>query len=289
MPHNKLLDVARHLIRAGAGQDMYRTLVTRVRRALGRGISTQFFLVYRASNLVLPMAESFDSAKMKLPEAYTQKITTGIVGHVVKEGQTYYASDVSTDPLFHSAGQKLGSELVVPVKYDGEVIGVFNIEADRRDAFSPEVISRVELLCEAAGVLMNSGVAQEQQKALEAQIEGLQAANAIAERRFEALARSLDAAVLVLDPDGKLVFENGAWKGTLKALVGRDFESVLDPASVQAWEKAGDRKARTNITLHVGKKTLKVSATVSAVPVPDGAGGKLVILAEPPAARSRRK
>jgi GAF domain-containing protein len=288
MSSEKLLDVARHLIRAGAGQDMYRTLVTRMRRALGRGHSVSFFLVYRASDLVLPVAESAESGLRVHPEAYTQKITAGIIGEVVKTGRTYYAHDVEKDRLFVSGGQTGGSELVVPVRFEDEVVGVLNIETPRKDAFSPDLVARIELVCEAAGILMNSGIAQEQQQAMEAQIKGLERGIAIARARFELLAGSLQDAVLTLDADGKVLWENGAWGGAFAALPGRDFDLALSPASAAAWERGAPKVRPITLEVRVGKRLERATARVMSLPVGEGDGGKLLVLTRAKAAKKRR-
>ncbi|NUN50063.1 MAG: GAF domain-containing protein [Candidatus Brocadiae bacterium] len=281
MPEEQLLKVARLLVRAGSGHDLYRTLVTRTRRALGRGVGTSFFLVYRASDLVLPVAESSEKGRMH-PEAYTQKITTGIVGEVVRSGKTHYSPDVSTDPLFHSAGQKGGSELVVPVMLEDEVIGIFNVESRRRNAFSPTVISRLELLCEATAVLMTSGVAQEQQRALEAQIESLKKAAAEFEGRFEALARALDEGVLVTDANGKIAFENGAWKGSFARHVGKPFESLISPDDQAKWERAEQKGSSVKLKMRLGRIYRTVFARTIPLVTTSESPSRLILLRAAP-------
>lgn len=283
MAAEKLLEVARYLVRAGSGEDMYRTLATRTRRALGRGHGTSFFLVYRASSVVLPVAESSESGRRLHPEAYTQKINTGIIGHVIKTGKTHYAPDVSIDPLFVSGGQTGGSELCVPVKVEDEVAGIFNIESTRKHGFTPDLIARVELLCEAAGVLMNTGVAQEQQQAMEAQIRGLEEGLAHARARFEGLARMLPDAVLVLDPSGKVSWQNGAWKNALKGSEGKAFESLVAEKSRGAWRKVAAKGGGLRFELAVGRSTRPVSGRTLPLAATDGPAGLLVLLASAPA------
>ncbi|MCC6739642.1 MAG: GAF domain-containing protein [Planctomycetia bacterium] len=282
MSVDKLMDVARHMVRAGPGQDMYRTLVTRSRRALGRGHGTSFFLVYRASDLVLPVAESSESGKRLHPQAYTQKITAGIIGHVVKSGKTYYAPDVAADPLFVSGGQTAGSELCVPVKFDGEVVGIFNIECARKHGFPPDLVARVELLCDAAAVLMNTGVAQEQQQAMEAQIRGLEEGLSHARARFEGLAGLVGDLVVVLDSAGKVSWQNGGMKGVLASAAGKEFASLLAPESADAWKSAVSRPGGARLFLRTGRTQTSVAARVLPLTAPDGPAGTLLLLSPAP-------
>ncbi|MEK7466041.1 MAG: GAF domain-containing protein [Planctomycetota bacterium] len=278
MSADKLLDVARHMVRAGAAQDMHRTLVTRTRRALGRGHGTSFFLVYRASDIVLPVAESSESGKRLHPEAYTQKITAGIIGHVVKSGKTYYSPDVSADPMFVSGGQTVGSELCAPVKFDGEVVGIFNIECARKHGFSADTIARIELLCDAAGVLMNTGVAQEQQQAMEAQVRGLEEGLAHAREKFEGLAKLVPQAVLVIDASGRVAWENKACRGRFSTTVGKEFTSVLDGDSVAAWQAAKQKGGPVSLATPAGSKRADWACQVLVLSTAGGAAGVLVVM-----------
>ncbi|MCE9583894.1 MAG: GAF domain-containing protein [Planctomycetes bacterium] len=287
MAAERLFEVARYLVRAGPGEDMYRTLATRTRRALGRGHGTSFFLVYRASNVVLPVAESSESGHHLHPEAYTQKISAGIIGHVIKSGRTHYAPDVSADPLFVSGGQTGGSELCVPVKVEGDVAGIFNIESTRKNGFPPDVIARVELLCEAVGVLMNTGVAQEQQQAMEAQIRGLEEGLAHARARFEGLARMLPDAVLILDPGGKVSWQNGAWKNALKGSEGKLFETLIAEKSQASWRKAAAKGGTVRCELAFGRTSRAVSGRTLPLAATDGPAGLLVLLAATPAPKGK--
>jgi phosphoserine phosphatase RsbU/P len=72
----------------------------------------------------------------------------GIAGHVGEMQLTYYAPDVSVDPYYETGHPSTRSELDIPLKVRGRLIGVFNIQHTERDAFSP---SRIQLLEALAG------------------------------------------------------------------------------------------------------------------------------------------
>jgi GAF domain-containing protein len=278
MPQRAILEVSRRLLTAGAGQDLYRTLVAHVRRAFGRGASVSFFLVYRSSDLVLPIAESRAGGERIHPEAYTQKISAGILGAVVKSGQTYLARDVSKDPLFVSGGQTEGSEVCVPVLVDGDTVGILNVECRARDAFSAEAVHALELLCAIVGNLMNSGIVQEQVKALEAQVAGARTLAAAAELRFQTLAQHHDGLVVVVDGDGKIVWQNGGMKGTMAKTEGKEFEGLVDAKSAAAWAKAAKAGGAVKLGLAVGKKKVSVAGRATLIGGAGGAGSMLLVL-----------
>lgn len=61
----------------------------------------------------------------------------GIVGKVAQDGEPIHVADASRDPNYvHSQFNEPGSEVAVPIKIDGQVIGVLNAESSRTHAFS---------------------------------------------------------------------------------------------------------------------------------------------------------
>ena len=63
------------------------------------------------------------------------KIGQGLIGHVVEKGEPIIVSDVENDERYISAREATRSEIVVPMKLDGRVIGVLNLESDEHDAY----------------------------------------------------------------------------------------------------------------------------------------------------------
>ena len=70
----------------------------------------------------------------------------GMIGHVAATGETYYAPDVTVDPYYQVSEESTRSELDIPLKINGDLIGVFNIQHQEPDAFSPERIKLLESL-----------------------------------------------------------------------------------------------------------------------------------------------
>ena len=72
----------------------------------------------------------------------------GMVGHVGLTGETYYAPDVTKDPYYQISEESTNSELDIPLKIRGKLIGVFNFQHQETNAFSP---GRIQLLEALAG------------------------------------------------------------------------------------------------------------------------------------------
>lgn len=74
----------------------------------------------------------------------------GIVGHVGATAETYYAPDVLLDPYYEISEPLTRSELDIPLKGHGRLIGIFNVQSTSVDGFPP---SRIRVLEALAGHL----------------------------------------------------------------------------------------------------------------------------------------
>jgi CheY-like chemotaxis protein len=62
----------------------------------------------------------------------------GVTGHVAATGMSYICSDTLTDPLYVQGSAGARSSLTVPLFYQDQVIGTFNVESPRPHAFGEE-------------------------------------------------------------------------------------------------------------------------------------------------------
>ncbi len=96
----------------------------------------------------------------------------GMVGHVGATGETYYAPDVTVDPYYQVSEDLTRSEVDIPLKVRGRLLGVFSTQHNEFDAFSPERIQLLEALAgHIATAIENARLFQrerlEKQRALE--------------------------------------------------------------------------------------------------------------------------
>ena len=61
----------------------------------------------------------------------------GMIGHVGATGETYYAPDVTVDPYYQISEELTRSEVDIPLKIRGRLIGVFSTQHNEFNAFSP--------------------------------------------------------------------------------------------------------------------------------------------------------
>lgn len=73
----------------------------------------------------------------------------GLIGSAAESGQTTYRDNVKDDPDWQANPllQKTQSEIAVPIKLGGEVLGVLDVQSDRLDAFREDDQLLLEGLC----------------------------------------------------------------------------------------------------------------------------------------------
>jgi len=105
--------------------------------------------VVKENNLILGLWNGKQATKhTKIP------IEKGICGSAAKTGKTELVSDVKKDDRYLTCFITTKSEIVVPIKKNGEIIGEIDIDSDRIDAFDENDRKFLEKLC-ANGLFIN--------------------------------------------------------------------------------------------------------------------------------------
>ncbi|MDE3058523.1 MAG: GAF domain-containing protein, partial [Bacteroidota bacterium] len=92
-----------------------------------------------------------------LPHGYRQKLGEGIVGWVAQYGEKITANDVSANPRYLAvAYHNTNSELAIPIKVSGEVVGVLNVEDSKLYAFDETDIVVLETLGDQLGTAIHN-------------------------------------------------------------------------------------------------------------------------------------
>jgi sigma-B regulation protein RsbU (phosphoserine phosphatase) len=102
------------------------------------------------------------------------KIGEGIIGHVAQSGEPIISPDVRTDPRYVNAREETRSEMVAPIISNDEVIGVFDLESDRLNAYTTDDLQVLLLLASQVAIIIEKVMLHEQlieKKRLEGQLE----------------------------------------------------------------------------------------------------------------------
>ncbi len=86
----------------------------------------------------------------------------GIIGHVIRTGESVIAPDVRIDPRYIAGRTPTQSELAVPISSGGRVIGALNLESDRLGAFSPEDAQVLASFATAAAIVIDKAILHHQ-------------------------------------------------------------------------------------------------------------------------------
>ncbi|MBG0783954.1 MAG: GAF domain-containing protein [Anaerolineaceae bacterium] len=79
----------------------------------------------------------------------------GVIPWVARQGETRRINDVAQEPLYLEtpfAQDYYGSEMAVPLKFGGNVLGILDIQSDLKQAFSPEDQQIIETLADNIAV-----------------------------------------------------------------------------------------------------------------------------------------
>ncbi len=87
---------------------------------------------------------------------YFIPVGKGITGTVVATGRAILSGDVRKDKRYLGVRSKIRSELCVPVKIDGEVVGVFNLEGAELNAFGEKDLKLISALADQTAVAVKN-------------------------------------------------------------------------------------------------------------------------------------
>ncbi|MDQ3817251.1 MAG: GAF domain-containing protein, partial [Acidobacteriota bacterium] len=102
------------------------------------------------------------------------KMGEGIIGHVALTGEPVISPDVRNDPRYFNAREETRSEMVAPIISNEQVIGVFDLESDRLNAYDDDDLQVLLLLASQVAIIIEKVMLHEQlieKKRLEGQLE----------------------------------------------------------------------------------------------------------------------
>jgi sigma-B regulation protein RsbU (phosphoserine phosphatase) len=98
----------------------------------------------------------------------------GFIGRVAESGKPIISADVSKDPRYFRARERTRSEMVAPIISNEHVIGVFDLESDRLDSYSPDDLAILQMLTSQVAIIIEKVRLLEEvveKKRIEAQLE----------------------------------------------------------------------------------------------------------------------
>ena len=113
----------------------------------------------------LKRGDQFETAAwVGWPEGTKAELTKGIHGRVVYTGLPQFVPDVSLDPDYICIREDITGEICAPIKADGEMVGLLNVESTANLPLTEQDYRLVVALADQIGlVIRNAGLYQKQQ------------------------------------------------------------------------------------------------------------------------------
>ena len=83
-------------------------------------------------------------------------IARGLVGRAITTGQAQMVGNVHQDPDYYEVDPAIRSELVMPIRYEDQVVGVLNLESTEYEAFDEDALRFVEALADQAAIAVGN-------------------------------------------------------------------------------------------------------------------------------------
>ena len=102
------------------------------------------------------------------------KLGEGFIGYVAQTGKHILSPDVGKDERYFPARDSTNSELIVPIISNDRVIGVFDLESDKFDAYEQDDLAILQMLASQVAIIIEKVELHEQlveKKRLQAQLE----------------------------------------------------------------------------------------------------------------------
>src|SRR3954469_3895893 len=148
-------DLARELDQLAAAaaspEDLMTLIVGRLKERLPHYDWVGFYMVETAK---LPGQEDMLvlGPYVGAPTPHTRiPLNQGICGAAASSGKTIVVDDVHSDPRYLSCSIETKSEIVVPIRVNGEIVGELDIDSHTPAAFTPEDRRLVEHCAELVG------------------------------------------------------------------------------------------------------------------------------------------
>jgi len=206
---------------------------------------------------------------------YRQPLGVGMVGWAAKTGKTLLANDVTRDPHYIVAfeGERASrSELCVPIKIGGEVVGIINVECTEVGAFDQIDVMALETLSDQVAQAIENARLYDEMRYLK--------------ELDESILASIPSSILVLDRNLVVVSVNEMCCRVLERareeIIGERFEKFLQ---FEPLDSAALRRAIE----HVIDADQRASFTAISVRLPNGRERIADVYLSPVARRTQRR
>lgn len=88
--------------------------------------------------------------------SYSAAVGEGVCGEVAETGEPMIVNDVSKCDFYIEQSSRTKSEMAIPMKYGGKVMGVYNVESNNLDSFDKDDLLFISALAEQAAIAIKN-------------------------------------------------------------------------------------------------------------------------------------
>ena len=173
---SELNNYAQRLNKARSLKEIYRLTLDAMEKTLGFEYASILMVEEQILHLVAHRGYS-KVFSLKLPLDKDRGITV----RAARIGKAVIVPDVRKEKAYVKGGEDILSELAVPMKIGGKILGVLNVESRRLNAFSEQDRKLLEILASHAAIAINNLKRQEKLAALNAYGRNLSRAKSVEE------------------------------------------------------------------------------------------------------------
>ncbi|GAB4460139.1 MAG: hypothetical protein Kow0070_15970 [Anaerolineales bacterium] len=157
-------------------------------------------------------------------------ITQGVTGKAVRLGTSIRLGNITEEPAFIEIAKGIRSELCVPIRVNKKIIGVFNVESKRPNAFDEEDEQFLETVAGTLGTALENARLYETERRRRVEAESLREATASLSAHIELeplLEQILTSAQKIVPYDSASIFL-GTEDGEMEIAAARGFPPGAD-------------------------------------------------------------
>jgi len=136
-----LLEVSRELGRTLDLKELLRSVLQLLRQIVPFDAAAIYVLGEDGLTAVTQSVSGYEAGQ---EDILRLKLDQGLVGWVARTSEGIIVPDVRQDPRYYEARPETRSEMVAPLRTGGRVIGVFNLESDRKYAYTAHDLELLE-------------------------------------------------------------------------------------------------------------------------------------------------
>jgi len=177
----RLMEMMSEVSRTALEATDLRELLDRVVRYIHERFPLEFTAMLMHDAALHVYAQTAIAGEAPFADGQQWSVQFGIVGRCIRTGTTQVVPDVTADPEYISVNPRVTSELVVPILFEGEVLGALNLESASPEVFRPANVFAFESFADqVAGAIHIASVNEklaETSRQLEMKSKALEEAN----------------------------------------------------------------------------------------------------------------